>query len=72
MGDIGGAICLSIFGIILLCTGMVGLAIAVQDYVYNDFYDWTVNILGFIIITIVLGASGFSFIGAWVIATEPE
>jgi hypothetical protein len=72
MADVGDAIVAGIFGLVLLCVGMISLAIAVQDYVYNDFFDWTVNILGFLLIAVCLGLSGVCFIGAWCLATEPE
>lgn len=72
MGDLGGAIIAGAIGLILLCLGMTCLAIAVQDYVWNDFYDYTVNSLGFLLIAVCLGISVFCFIGVWCLITEPE
>ncbi len=62
MGDIGAAFAAGIVGLIFLCVGFIGMAIAVQDHVWNDFYDHVINYIAWIAIITCLFIAAVCFL----------
>ena len=62
MGDLGAAWVAGILGLVFLCVGMVAMAVAVQDHVWNDFYDHVINYVAWIAIIACFGIAATCFL----------